>query len=109
MILCSKKYIGADAVQVDFDAKGAKKAFQTLHRVHVCEHEGGHEAREAFLNCFTWKPFDGQHIQSVCIHIKTKAVEAGILTVEEYDSVFSRWKAQVALYNEPELCMDLSR
>jgi hypothetical protein len=43
MILCPKKYFGPDAIQVDFDAEGAKEAFQTLHRTHIYDHRGEHE------------------------------------------------------------------
>jgi hypothetical protein len=60
MILRPKKYIGP--VHVDFDAEGARESFLTLHRAHIYDHGEGLEAREAFLNCFTWEPVDGQHI-----------------------------------------------
>jgi hypothetical protein len=109
MILRPKKYIGPDAVQVDFGAEGAKEDFQTLHHAHVRDHGEGHEAREAFLSCFTWEPVDGQHIRSACIDIATKAMEAGTLTAEEYSLVFTKWKAQVVMYNEPQLYVELSR
>jgi hypothetical protein len=36
-------------------------------------------------------------------------MDAGTLTAEEYDSVFSKWKAQVVLYDEPQLYVELSR
>ena len=62
MILRPKKYVGPDAVHVDFDAEGARESFLTLHRAHIRDHGEGLEAREAFLNCFTWEPVDGQHI-----------------------------------------------
>jgi hypothetical protein len=93
MILRPTKYVGPDAVQVDFDAEGARESFLTLHRVHIHDHGKKLEAREAFLICFTWEPVDGQHIRSACLNIATKAVDARTLTVEEYDSVFSKWKA----------------
>jgi hypothetical protein len=109
MILRSKKNVGPDAVQVDFDAEGARESFMTLHRAHKHDHGEGLEAREAFLNCFMWEPVDGQHIRSVCVDIATEAVDAGTLTAEEYDSVFSKWKAQVVLYDEPQLYVELSR
>jgi hypothetical protein len=109
MILRPKKYVGPDAVQVDFDAEGARESFLTLHRAHIHDHGEGLEAREAFLNCFTWEPVDGQHIRSACVDIATEAVDAGTLTAEEYDSVFSKWKAQVVLYDEPQLYVELSR
>jgi hypothetical protein len=44
---------------------------------------------------------DGQHIRSACVDIATEAVDAGTLTVEEYDLMFSKWKVQVVLYDEP--------
>jgi hypothetical protein len=109
MILRPKKYIGLDTVQVDFGAEGAKEAFQTLHRAHIHDHGEGLEAREAFLRCFTWEPVDGQHIRSACVDIATKAMEAGMLTTEEYELVFTKWKAQVVLYDEPQLYVELSR
>ena len=109
MILRPKKYVGPDAVQVDFGAEGARESFLTLHRAHIHDHGDGPEAREAFLNCFTWEPVDGQHIRSACVDIAMEAVDAGTLTAEEYDLVFSKWKAQVVLYNEPQLYVELSR
>jgi hypothetical protein len=109
MILRPKKYVGPYAVQVDFDAEGARESFMTLHRAHIHDHGEGLEAREAFLNCFTWEPVDGQHIRSACVDIATEAVDAGTLTTEEYNSVFSKWKAQVVLYDEPQLYVELSR
>jgi hypothetical protein len=109
MILRPKKYVGPYAVQVDFDAEGARESFMTLHRAHIHDHGEGQEAREAFLNCFTWEPVDGQHIRSACVDIATEAVDAGTLTTEEYNSVFSKWKAQVVLYDEPQLYVELSR
>jgi hypothetical protein len=36
---------------------------------------------------------DGQHIRSVCVDITMEAVDARTLIVEEYDLVFSKWKA----------------
>jgi hypothetical protein len=109
MILRPKKYVGLDAVQVDFDAEGARESFLTLHLAYIHDHGEGLEAREAFLNCFTWEPVDGQHIRSACVDIATEAMDAGTLIVEEYDSVFSNWKAQVVLYDEPQLYVELSR
>jgi hypothetical protein len=109
MILRPKKYVGPYAVQVDFDAEGARESFMTLHRAHIHDHGEELEAREAFLNCFTWEPVDGQHIRSACVDIATEAVDAGTLTTEEYNSVFSKWKAQVVLYDEPQLYVELSR
>jgi hypothetical protein len=50
-----------------------------------------------------------RHIRSACVDIATEAVDAGTLTAEEYDSVFSKWKAQVVLYDEPQLYVELSR
>jgi hypothetical protein len=50
MILLPKKYVGLDAVQVDFDAEGARESFLTLHRAHIHDHGEGLEPREAFLN-----------------------------------------------------------
>jgi hypothetical protein len=90
MILCPKKYIGSDAVQVDFGIEGKKEAFQTLHHAHVHDHGGGYEVREAFLSCFTWEPVDGHHMRSTCVDIATKAVEAGTLTAKEYNLVFTK-------------------
>jgi hypothetical protein len=104
----AQKYIGLDAVHVDFDAEGARESFLTLHRAHIHDHGEGLEAREAFLNCFTWEPMD-EHIRSACIDIAMEVVDAGTLTSEEYDSVFSKWKAQMVLYNEPQLYVELSR
>jgi hypothetical protein len=101
MILRPKKYVGPDAVHVDFDVEGARESFLTLHRAHIHDHGEGLEAREAVLNCFTWEPVDGQHIRSACVDIATEAVDAGTLTVEEYDLMFSKWKVQVVLYDEP--------
>jgi hypothetical protein len=109
MILWPKKYVGSNAVQVDFDVEGVKESFLTQHRAHIHDHEEGLEAREAFLSCFMWEPIEGQHIRSACIDIATKEVDAGTLTIEEYDSVFSKWKAQVVLYDEPQLYVELSR
>jgi hypothetical protein len=63
--------------------------------------------REAFLNCFKWEPVDGQHIRSACVDIATEAMDAGTLTAKEYDSVFSKWKAQVVLYDELQLYVEL--
>jgi hypothetical protein len=90
MILRPKKYVGPHAVQVDFDAEGARESFMTLHRTHIHDHGEGLEAREVFLNCFTWEPVDGQHIRLVCVDIATEVVDARTLTAEEYDSVFSK-------------------
>jgi hypothetical protein len=109
MILRPKTYVGPDVVQVEFDAEGARESFLTLHRVHIHDHGEGLETREAFLNCFTWEPMDGQHIRSACVAIAMKAMDAGTLTAEEYDSVFSKWKAQVVLFDEPQLYVELSR
>jgi hypothetical protein len=39
MILWPKKYVGPDAVQVDFDAEGARESFLTLHRAHIMERD----------------------------------------------------------------------
>jgi hypothetical protein len=36
-------------------------------------------------------------------------MEAGMLTTEEYNLVFTKWKVQVVLYNEPQLYVELSR
>ena len=88
-------------MHIDFDAEGAKKAFQAVHRAHVHDHGKEYEAREAFLSRFTWEPIDGQHIRSTCVDIATKDLEAGMLTAEEYELVFKRWKVQVLLYDEP--------
>jgi hypothetical protein len=52
---------------------------------------------------------DGQHIRSACVDIATEAMDARILAAEEYDSVFSKWKVQVVLYDEPQLYVELSR
>jgi hypothetical protein len=109
MILRPKKYVGPNAVQVDFDAKGTRESFLTLHRAYKHDHGEGLEVREAFLNCFMWELVDGQHIQSACVDIAMKAVDAGTLTTKEYDSMFSKWKAQVVLYDEPQLYVELSR
>jgi hypothetical protein len=32
-----------------------------------------------------------------------------MLTTEEYNLVFTKWKVQVVLYNEPQLYVELSR
>jgi hypothetical protein len=52
---------------------------------------------------------NGQHIRSTCVDIATEAMRVGTLTVEEYDLMFTRWKAQVMLYDEPQLYVELSR
>jgi hypothetical protein len=109
MILRPKKYVGLDAVQVNFDAEGARESFLTLHRARIHDHGEGLEAREAFLNCFTWEPVNGQHIRSACVDIGAEAVDVGTLTAKEYDSMFSKWKAQVVLYDEPQLYVELPR
>jgi hypothetical protein len=97
MILRPKKYVGPNAVEVDFDAEGARESFLTLHCAHIHDHGEGLEAREVFLNCFTWELVDGQHIRSACVDIGAEAVDAGTLIAKEYDSAFSKWKAQVTL------------
>jgi hypothetical protein len=109
MILRPKVYIGAAGVQVDFLTEEEKDRFRTLHRAHVRDHGEGHEALKEFLKCFTWEPVDGQHIRSACIDVATAEVKAGSITTAEYESVYSRWAAQVVIYDEPWLYVELSR
>jgi hypothetical protein len=56
-----------------------------------------------------WEPVDGQHIRSACIDIASAEVKAGSITTTEYESVYSRWAAQVVIYDEPWLYVELSR
>ena len=109
MILHPKTYTGPDGRKVEFLLEGGKQVFLNLHNAHIGVHGQGIAARERFLSCFTWEPVDGQHIRAACVEIALQKMRNGSMTEAQYSELFSKWSAQVVLYDEPQLFMELSR
>ena len=109
LILRPKTYTGLDGRQVEFLLEGDKQVFENLHNAHVRAHGRGIAERESFLSCFTWEPVDGQHIRVACVEIALERMQNGSMTEAQYNDLFSKWTAQVVLYDEPQLFIELSR
>jgi hypothetical protein len=94
---------------VEFLEDGGKDKFHKLRDAYVRENGDEDQARGAFLRCFTWEPVDGQHIRVACQELASEDLKNGLMRADEYESLFTRWSAQVVIYDEPQQFVELSR
>ena len=104
MILRPISFATSDGIEVVFPGHEEKSLFYDLYDAYMIKNGDNDEVRQAFLKCFTWEPIDGQHIFAACTEIAPNMTNS-----EEYQQSFSRWPAQVVVYDDPQFYMELSR
>ena len=93
---------------INFDVVGGRDHFEKVWKTWP-EGASADEKMQNMMKTITWEPCDGQHIVYACKVLGGQAFAAGVITEEEFNNIFKQRRAIPVVYNNPKICIEMSK